>query len=107
MERESFESVQIAEILKKSYIAIKLDREERPDIDQIYMTYVQKTTGSGGWPLTLFLTPTLEPLYGGTYFPPQDGNGRVGLKGLLDLVARQWQVEHVKLTKEGLYCHFL
>ncbi|XP_065158574.1 spermatogenesis-associated protein 20 [Atheta coriaria] len=101
MERESFESIQIAEILKKSYIAIKLDREERPDIDQIYMTYVQKTTGSGGWPLTLFLTPTLEPLYGGTYFPPQDGNGRVGLKGLLDLVARQWQVEHVKLTKEA------
>ena len=70
MERESFENEEIAEILNKYFINIKVDREERPDIDRIYMTAVQMMTGSGGWPMSVFLTPELEPFFGGTYFPP-------------------------------------
>jgi uncharacterized protein YyaL (SSP411 family) len=69
MERESFENTDIAQILNSSFIPIKLDREERPDLDRIYMNYVQATTGGGGWPLNVFLTPDLEPLFGGTYWP--------------------------------------
>ncbi|KAL9631371.1 MAG: hypothetical protein Q9164_005935, partial [Protoblastenia rupestris] len=69
MERESFESPQVAKVLNDHFIPIKIDREERPDIDAIYMNYVQATTGSGGWPLNVFITPDLEPVFGGTYFP--------------------------------------
>ncbi|WEW55856.1 hypothetical protein PRK78_001289 [Emydomyces testavorans] len=69
MEKESFMSPEVAAILNKSFIPIKLDREERPDIDEVYMNYVQATTGSGGWPLNVFLTPDLEPVFGGTYWP--------------------------------------
>src|SRR5919197_1468459 len=69
MERESFENEEIAQILNASFIPVKVDREERPDIDRIYMNYVQATTGSGGWPLNVFLTPNLEPVFGGTYWP--------------------------------------
>jgi uncharacterized protein YyaL (SSP411 family) len=68
MERESFENTEVAAILNDYFIPIKIDREERPDIDRIYMNYVQATTGGGGWPLNVFLTPDLEPLFGGTYF---------------------------------------
>lgn len=70
MERESFEDPAIASFLGEHFVSIKLDREERPDVDQIYMTFVQATTGAGGWPLNVFLTPELRPFYGGTYFPP-------------------------------------
>ena len=70
MERESFEKQDIADILNSHYVAIKLDREERPDIDRVYMTFVQATTGSGGWPMSVWLTPDLQPFYGGTYYPP-------------------------------------
>jgi len=70
MEHESFESNAIAETLNGHYVAIKVDREERPDIDRVYMTFVQATTGSGGWPMSVWLTPDLKPFYGGTYFPP-------------------------------------
>ena len=70
MERESFEDEAIAALMNESFVSIKVDREERPDIDEIYMSAVQMMTGSGGWPLTVFLTPELEPFYGGTYFPP-------------------------------------
>ena len=69
MERESFENVEVARILNSTFIPIKVDREERPDVDRIYMNYVQATTGSGGWPLNVFLTPDLEPIFGGTYWP--------------------------------------
>ena len=69
MERESFSSPQIAELLNSSFIPVKVDREERPDLDAVYMSYVEATTGSGGWPLNVFLTPSLEPVFGGTYFP--------------------------------------
>ena len=72
MERESFEEPSIAAIINQSFVPIKVDREERPDVDHIYMTYVQATTGSGGWPMSVFLTPGRLPFFGGTYFPPDD-----------------------------------
>ena len=72
MEKESFESVEISKIMNENFINIKVDREELPDVDSIYMKAVQTMTGSGGWPLSVFLTPDLDPFYGGTYFPPED-----------------------------------
>src|SRR5712691_8623297 len=75
MERESFENPDIAKIMNEHFIPIKVDREERPDLDQIYMDAVQLLTGRGGWPLTVFLTPDGKPFYGGTYFPPEDRHG--------------------------------
>ena len=73
MERESFMSQEIAELLNSSFIPVKVDREERPDLDVIYMNYIEATTGSGGWPLNVFLTPELQPVFGGTYFPGPPG----------------------------------
>ena len=80
MERESFENDEIARILNNHFVPIKVDREERPDIDRIYMNYVQATTGSGGWPLSLFLTPDLEPVFGGTYWPGPSSNTPPGIQ---------------------------
>jgi len=92
MERESFENPEIAKYLNEHFVAIKLDREERPDVDQIYMTAFQAMTGqSGGWPLNMFLTPNLEPLTGGTYFPPKDQGGRIGFPTVLKRVHGVWQ----------------
>ncbi|UCE43381.1 MAG: thioredoxin domain-containing protein [Candidatus Aminicenantes bacterium] len=91
MERESFENEEIAEILNKHFISIKVDREERPDLDDIYMTAVVAISGSGGWPMTIFLTPELKPFYGGTYFPPDDKWGRVGFKNLILRLIDFWQ----------------
>ena len=73
MEAESFEDEEIAAFLNSQYVCIKVDREERPDVDAVYMAAVQALTGSGGWPLSLWLTPEREPFFGGTYFPPRDG----------------------------------
>src|SRR6187399_793903 len=78
MERESFENEAIARLLNDSFVSVKVDREERPDLDEIYMKAVQSMTGSGGWPMSVFLTPDLEPFYGGTYFPPRSSHGRPG-----------------------------
>jgi uncharacterized protein YyaL (SSP411 family) len=78
MERESFENASIALLLNEDFVSIKVDREELPDVDDVYMTFVQAYTGSGGWPLTAFLTPDLKPFFGGTYFPPDDNQGRPG-----------------------------
>ena len=83
MERESFESEELAEVLNRHFVPIKLDREERPNIDHIYMTFVQATTGSGGWPMSVWLTPDLKPFYGGTYFPPDNRYGRPGFRHVL------------------------
>jgi uncharacterized protein YyaL (SSP411 family) len=71
MEHESFENPTIAKLMNDNFVSIKVDREERPDVDQVYMTFVEATTGSGGWPMTVFLTPDLKPFFGGTYFPAQ------------------------------------
>lgn len=96
MERESFVSPAIARILNTHFIPIKIDREERPDVDRIYMNYVQATTGGGGWPLNVFLTPDLEPLFGGTYWPGPGStmNGRGGVSGfqqILEKMADVWK----------------
>jgi uncharacterized protein YyaL (SSP411 family) len=88
MERESFENEETARIMNEHFVNIKVDREERPDLDAIYMNFVQMTTGQGGWPLTVFLTPDLLPFYGGTYFPPENAHGRPGFKTVLLSVLR-------------------
>src|SRR5688500_8689137 len=87
MERESFEDESIAAILNESFVPIKVDREERPDVDSIYMQAVQMMTGHGGWPMSMFLTPAAAPFYGGTYFPPTDRHGMPGFMRVLEHVA--------------------
>ena len=91
MEHESFENAEIAKLMNDNFINIKVDREERPDLDQVYMSAVQIMTGSGGWPMTVFLLPTGEPFYGGTYFPPDDRYGRPGFPRLLMTIADAWR----------------
>ncbi len=92
MERESFDDPDIARLMNESFISIKVDREERPDLDKIYQTAVQlMTRRSGGWPLTVFLTPDLKPFYGGTYFPPEDRHGMPGFPKVLQSVARTYE----------------
>ena len=91
MEHESFENEAIARILNEHFVSIKVDREERPDLDQIYMTAVQMMTGQGGWPMSMFLTPDLQPFYGGTYFPPDDRYGRPSFQRVLHALIDAWQ----------------
>ena len=91
MERESFEDEEVAAPLNRDYVAIKVDREERPDIDHIYMAVCQALTGQGGWPLTLIMTPDKKPFFAGTYFPKDSKWGRPGLLGILDQVSRKWK----------------
>lgn len=91
MRRESFSDPETAEVLNEHFVSIKVDREERPDVDQVYMTFVQATTGSGGWPLNVWLTPELKPFFGGTYFPPEDRYGRRSFKSMLLAVAESWE----------------
>ena len=83
MERESFSNDEVAKILNEHFVSIKLDREERPDVDRVYMTFVQATTGSGGWPMSVWLTPELKPFYGGTYWPPHSSRGLPGFDQIL------------------------
>jgi uncharacterized protein YyaL (SSP411 family) len=97
MEHESFESREIADVLNEHFVAIKVDREERPDVDRVYMTFVQSTTGSGGWPMTVFLTPELKPFFGGTYFPPTSRWGRPGFLDLLGEIARVWTHDRARV----------
>lgn len=91
MERESYSNPAIAKLLNGSFVAVKVDREERPDVDSTYMSFVEATTGSGGWPMNVFLTPELKPFFGGTYFPPEDRLGRPGLKTVLPRIAETWR----------------
>ena len=91
MAHESFENGEIAALMNAGFVNIKVDREERPDVDSVYMTFTQAMTGSGGWPMTVFLTPDLEPFYAGTYFPPDDRYGRPGFPKLLHSVTHAWQ----------------
>ncbi len=99
MEHESFENEEIAKIMNDNFVCIKVDREERPDIDQVYMQYVQMTTGSGGWPMSVFLTPDQKPFFGGTYFPPDDNYGRPGFKRLLLLMSDYYHNKKEELKK--------
>jgi len=101
MERESFESFAIAAILNQSFVPIKVDREERPDVDHIYMMYVQATTGSGGWPMSVFLTPDRMPFFGGTYFAPDDRYGRPGFAVVLERIADAWKNQHDKILQSS------
>ena len=114
MERESFERQEIADLLNADFVSIKgclqnciadnlVDREERPDIDQIYMTFVQASTGHGGWPLNVFLTPDLEPIFGGTYFagPDSAGVGRPGFTQILSKIASLWKNDTERAKASG------
>lgn len=101
MERESFESERIAAILNAEFVPIKVDREERPDLDEIYMTATQLMTHSGGWPMSVFLTLDLKPFYAGTYFPPQDMWGRPGFETLLREISRAWKERRPTLEEQA------
>ncbi len=101
MERESFENEAIAAIMNREYVCIKVDREERPDVDAIYMSAVQLMTGQGGWPMTVFMTPDGKPFFGGTYFPPEDMYGRPGFPRILEAVATAWQTEQAGIEAQS------
>ena len=101
MERESFENEEIAQVLNRAFVPIKVDREERPDVDRIYMIFVQATTGGGGWPMSVWLTPELKPFFGGTYFPPDNRYGRPGFKAVLEYLERLWSTERPKILESA------
>lgn len=101
MAHESFEDREVANLLNREFISIKVDREERPDIDAVYMSVCQAMTGSGGWPLTIFITPEQKPFFAGTYFPKNGGYGRFGLMDLLDRVAYLWKNNREELLRAG------
>jgi uncharacterized protein YyaL (SSP411 family) len=101
MERESFENEAIATLLNRHFVSIKVDREERPDLDEIYMTATVALSGSGGWPMTVFLTPDQEPFFAGTYFPPTDKYGRPGFRSLLERIAELWKTKRSELVKQA------
>jgi uncharacterized protein YyaL (SSP411 family) len=101
MERESFENEALAEVLNRAFVPVKVDREERPDVDRIYMTFIQATSGGGGWPMSVFLTPKLEPFFGGTYFPPDNRYGRPGFKSLLEHLEHAWKQDRARIDESG------
>ena len=101
MAHESFEDSEVADLLNREFISIKVDREERPDIDAVYMSVCQAMTGSGGWPLTIFMTPEQKPFFAGTYFPKYGGYGRFGLMELLERVADLWKNNREELLRAG------
>ena len=101
MAHESFESEEVAAIMNREFVNIKVDREERPDVDRVYMTFVQATTGGGGWPMSVWLTPDLKPFVGGTYFPPQDRYGQPGFKKVLERIATAWKENHDNIVEQG------
>src|SRR5437660_4502906 len=101
MAHESFENEETAAIMNREFVNIKVDREERPDVDRVYMTFVQATTGGGGWPMSVWLTPDLKPFVGGTYFPPEDRYGQPGFKKVLERIATAWKENHDKIVEQG------
>jgi len=107
MEKESFENEEVAAILNRYFVSIKVDREERPDVDSIYMTVCQALTGSGGWPLSIFMTPDKKPFYAGTYFPRESKRGMPGIKDILISIAQQWneERENIVASSEKIVAH--
>src|ERR1700686_5149758 len=101
MAHESFENDATAAIMNREFVNIKVDREERPDVDRVYMTFVQATTGGGGWPMSVWLTPDLKPFVGGTYFPPEDRYGQPGFTKVLERIAAAWKQGHEKIAEQG------
>ena len=101
MAHESFENTEIAELLNHFFISIKVDREERPDVDSIYMKVCQAMTGGGGWPMSIFLTPDREPFFAGTYFPPDNRGGIIGFRNLLGTISQKWQQDRETLLRSA------
>jgi uncharacterized protein YyaL (SSP411 family) len=101
MAHESFENDETAAIMNRDFVNIKVDREERPDVDRVYMTFVQAMTGHGGWPMSVWLTPNLQPFVGGTYFPPQDRHGSPSFQKVLAGIATAWKQNHEKIVEQG------
>ncbi|HEX3421567.1 MAG TPA: thioredoxin domain-containing protein [Candidatus Udaeobacter sp.] len=101
MSHESFENEEVAAIMNREFVNIKVDREERPDVDRVYMTFVQATTGGGGWPMSVWLTPDLKPFVGGTYFPPEERYGQPAFKKVLERIATAWKEDHDKIVEQG------
>mgnify|MGYP001356047349 CR=1 FL=1 len=102
MEHESFEDQDIAQLLNSHFVAVKVDREERPDLDRVYMAFVQATTGSGGWPMSVWLTPERQPFFGGTYFPPRSRSGRPGFFEILTEISKRWHESRDELVKSAI-----
>jgi uncharacterized protein YyaL (SSP411 family) len=101
MERESFENLEIARLLNRYFVPIKVDREERPDVDEIYMSALQLMSGQGGWPLNMFLTPDLRPFMGGTYYPPEDRHGHIGFPTVLRRVRQAWEEARADIDRSA------
>ena len=101
MERESFEDPAIAEFLNAHFVPIKVDREERPDVDQVYMQSVMAMTGQGGWPLSVFLTGEARPFFGGTYFPPDSRYNRPGFGEVLQAIVRAWRDDRARIESSA------
>ena len=101
MERESFENEELALILNRHFISIKVDREERPDLDELYMTAVQLMSGSGGWPMSVFLMPDGKPFFGGTYFPPEDQYGRIGFRKVLEQIQQAYKGQRERVIESS------
>src|SRR6266581_315774 len=101
MEHESFEDDTTARLMNEHFVCIKVDREERPDVDAVYMEAVVALTGHGGWPMTVFLTPDGEPFYGGTYFPPEPRHGMPGFRQLLEAIAGLWQERRGEVGRQA------
>src|SRR6185436_9319708 len=101
MERESFEDAEVAALLNASFVCVKVDREERPDVDQVYMAVTQAMTGSGGWPMTVVLTPDLQPFFAGTYFPRSGRGGRPGVLELAPALAKAWSDDRGRVVENA------
>ncbi len=101
MAHESFENAEVAAVLNEYFVNIKVDREERPDVDRLYMSFVQATTGSGGWPMSVWLTPEGKPFFGGTYFPPTDKYGRPGFVTVLERITELWATDRPNIINQG------
>jgi uncharacterized protein len=101
MAHESFGDEETAALMNREFVNIKVDREERPDVDRVYMTFVQATTGHGGWPMSIWLTPDLKPFVGGTYFPPEDRYGQPGFPIVLERIANAWKTNREKISEQG------
>src|SRR5687768_10192813 len=101
MAHESFEDPATAAVMNELFVNVKVDREERPDVDAVYMEAVQAVTGQGGWPMTVFLTPDGRPFFGGTYFPPRPTHGRPGFVELLRAVDEAWRTQRDQVTGQA------
>ena len=101
MAHESFEDEEVADYMNQYFIAIKVDKEERPDVDSIYMSVCQKLNGNGGWPLTIFMLPNQKPFFAGTYFPKRSRNQMPGLMNLLEAVKEKWETSREEILKSS------